>query len=195
MITGESLPVYKGESDTVIGGTMNHGGSVVIKVTTNQAESMLAQIIRLVEDAQCSKAPIQAYADRVAAYLTPSVLMLSFATFLIWCVSGPALKKSAHTHTTCQSLPPSRYLLALSGALPDSYTRENGPFLFSLLFGMSVLVVACPCALGLATPTAVMVGTGVAATHGVLIKGGEALETAHGVTLCVMDKTGTLTEH
>ena len=171
MITGESMPVYKGEGDTVIGGTMNSGGSVVVKVTTSQSESMLAHIIQLVEDAQCSKAPIQAYADVVAAYFTPIVLILSFATFAGW------------------------YALALSGALPASYTEQDGPFLFSLLFAIAVLVVACPCALGLATPTAVMVGTGVAATHGVLIKGGEALETAHGVTMCVMDKTGTLTEH
>ena len=170
MLTGESLPVTKRVGDAVFGGTVNGGGPLVVRATRVGAGAALAQIVRLVEAAQLSKAPIQAAADRIAAVFVPAVVAAAALTFACWYAAGAA------------------------GLYPPSWIpRGHTLFLFSLLFAIAVLVVACPCALGLATPTAVMVGTGVAARHGVLVKGGDALERAAGVGIVVFDKTGTLT--
>jgi Cu+-exporting ATPase len=171
MITGESMPVIKRAGDRVFGATVNHEAPVLVRATHVGSASALAQIVRLVEEAQTSKAPIQRYADRVSAVFAPCVLGLSGLTFVTW------------------------LWLGARGFVDPSWTDPDTPlFVFALLRGVAVLVVACPCALGLATPTAVMVGTGVGARCGVLIKGGHVLERAHKVDCVVFDKTGTLTE-
>ena len=158
MITGESLPVEKNLNDTVIGGTINKTGSFEFKATKVGAETTLAQIIRLVEDAQGSKAPIQAFADRISAWFVPTVIVIAMLTFVIW------------------------------------YFFLGATLAFALMTFTAVIVIACPCALGLATPTAIMVGTGKGAEHGILIKGGEPLEAANKINTIVFDKTGTLTK-
>jgi P-type Cu+ transporter len=157
MLTGESLPVEKRPGSAVTGGSANLDGILVIETTAIGAETMLARIVRLVEDAQASKAPIQRLVDRVSAVFVPIVLAIALTTFAAWWA-----------------------------------TTGNAPR--AVLDAVAVLVIACPCALGLATPTAIMVGTGAAARHGILIKDAEALERAHAVTLVAFDKTGTLTE-
>ncbi|MBN2283373.1 MAG: copper-translocating P-type ATPase [Deltaproteobacteria bacterium] len=159
MLTGESLPVEKQAGSAVFAGTVNGNGSIEYETTKTGAETMLSQIIRLVEDAQGSKAPIQRFADRVASVFVPVVLTIAVFTFIIW------------------------YLLVPEPA-----------FNRALLNFISVLIIACPCAMGLATPTAVMVGTGLGAESGILIKGGEILEKAHELNTVIFDKTGTLTE-
>ncbi|MEK7458770.1 MAG: copper-translocating P-type ATPase, partial [Patescibacteria group bacterium] len=158
MITGESLPVEKHEGDTVIGGTINKNGSFEFIATRVGGETTLAQIIRLVEDAQGSKAPIQAIADRISAYFVPGVIIIAVLTFVVW------------------------------------FFFLNAPLSFALMAFTAVIVIACPCALGLATPTAIMVGTGKGAEYGILVKGGEPLEQACKVNVIVFDKTGTLTK-
>ena len=158
MLTGESMPVTKEVGDQVFAATLNKSGSFVFKATRIGAETALAQIIRLVEEAQGSKAPIQRLADKVASIFVPVVFAIAIVTFVVW------------------------YFF-----VPDPI------FSRALLNFVSVLVIACPCALGLATPTAVMVGTGVGAENGILIKGGESLERAYKLTTIVFDKTGTLT--
>lgn len=158
MLTGESLPVSKQEGSEVFGATINKTGSFTFRAGRIGTETALAQIIRLVEEAQGSKAPIQRLADRVASVFVPVVIAVAVATFIIW------------------------YFL-----VPDPV------FARAMLNFVSVLIIACPCALGLATPTAVMVGTGIGADHGILIKGGEVLEKAYKLTTVVFDKTGTLT--
>ncbi|XP_042436518.1 copper-transporting ATPase HMA5-like [Zingiber officinale] len=170
MITGESRPVAKRKGDIVIGGTVNENGVLHIRATHVGSESALAQIVRLVESAQMAKAPVQKLADRISKYFVPLVIALSFLTWLIWFLAGKF-----------KSYP--------NFWIPASMDS----FQLALQFGISVMVIACPCALGLATPTAVMVGTGVGASQGVLIKGGQALECAHKVNCIVFDKTGTLT--
>lgn len=157
MITGESLPVEKHVDDNVIGGTINKTGSFEFSVTRVGAETTLSQIIKLVEDAQGSKAPIQAFADRISAWFVPAVIALAALTFAVW------------------------------------YFGFGAPLSFALMAFTAVIVIACPCALGLATPTAIMVGTGKAAEHGILIKGGEPLEAANSIKAIVFDKTGTIT--
>ncbi|KAL4446311.1 hypothetical protein ABPG77_003118 [Micractinium sp. CCAP 211/92] len=170
MLTGESAPVQKQAGGAVYGGTVNMGGALRIRASRVGADTALSQIVRLVENAQLSKAPIQAFADRVSAIFVPVVALLALLTWALWYAAG------------------------LAGWYPDSWLPQgHTTFLFALLFGIAVLVIACPCALGLATPTAVMVGTGVGASHGILIKGGEALERACRVRTVVFDKTGTLT--
>ncbi|BDA40669.1 probable copper-transporting ATPase HMA5 [Coccomyxa sp. Obi] len=170
MLTGEAEPVLKAEGDAVIGGTMNLGGALQVRATRVGKDTALAQIVKLVEAAQMSKAPIQAFADYVSSIFVPIVVTLAIFTCLCWYVAG-------------------RY-----GWFPQEWLPAgHNHFLFALLFGIAVLVIACPCALGLATPTAVMVGTGVAASHGILIKGADALERAHRIRTIVFDKTGTLT--
>jgi len=159
MLTGESLPVEKGPGDEVIGATINKTGAFTFTATKVGRDTVLAQIIRLVQEAQGSKAPIQRLADRVSSYFVPVVMVLAAATFLLWLAFGPA----------------------------PSLT-------YALVTFVAVLIIACPCALGLATPTAIMVGTGRGAEQGVLIKSGEALEIAHRTTTVVLDKTGTLTK-
>lgn len=156
MITGESLPVEKKIDDTVIGGTINTQGVLRAKATKIGGETMLAQIITLVESAQGSKAPIEAMADKVSAVFVPVVLFLAIIVFVVWLISGN--------------------------------------FSMAFVSAIGVLVIACPCALGLATPTAIIVGTGKGASKGVLIKDAESLETLHKVTTIIFDKTGTLTK-
>ncbi|MBI4773042.1 MAG: cadmium-translocating P-type ATPase [Deltaproteobacteria bacterium] len=156
MLTGESIPVSKRSGDTVFAATLNKSGTFVFEATRVGAETALAQIIRLVEEAQGSKAPIQRLADKVASVFVPVVFGLAIITFAVWFLSA-------------------------------------SDFTLALLNFVSVLIIACPCAMGLATPTAVMVGTGLGAESGILIKGGESLEKAYKLTTVVFDKTGTLT--
>jgi cation-transporting ATPase V len=156
MLTGESAPVEKAPGDPVVGATVNSGGRLTVRATRVGAETALAQIVRLVEEAQGSKAPIQRLADRISAVFVPVVAAIAAATFLGW---------------------------GLAGA---DWTR-------GLIAAVAVLIIACPCALGLATPTAIMVGTGRGAALGVLIKGGEVLEASRRVDVVVFDKTGTIT--
>ena len=174
LVTGESKPVSKQAGDQVIGGSVNQGGVLFIKASRVGSDTALSKIVSLVQDAQMAKAPIQAYADRISAIFVPVVVSLAIATWLCW------------------------YILGCVDAYPEEWRETVGvhtsPFLFAMLFGISVLVIACPCALGLATPTAVMVGTGVAASNGILIKGGDALELGHKVRAVVFDKTGTVTQ-
>uniref|UniRef100_A0A0R0LL96 P-type Cu(+) transporter n=1 Tax=Glycine max TaxID=3847 RepID=A0A0R0LL96_SOYBN len=170
MITGEARPVAKRKGDTVIGGTVNENGVLHVKATRVGSESALSQIVRLVESAQMAKAPVQKFADRISKYFVPLVIIISFTTWLAWFLAG-------------------KYHAYPKSWIPSSMDT----FELALQFGISVMVIACPCALGLATPTAVMVGTGVGASQGVLIKGGQALESAHKVDCIVFDKTGTLT--
>jgi P-type Cu+ transporter len=158
MLTGESLPVEKNAGDTVIGATLNKTGSFILEATKVGQDTTLAQIVRLVEEAQGSKAPMQRLADTISGYFVPVVLVLAALTFVGWLLFGP----------------PPALTMALTAAI-------------------SVLIIACPCALGLATPTAIMVGTGKAAEYGILIRGGEALEQARRIDTIVLDKTGTLT--
>ena len=170
MLTGESMPVRKRADDTVFGATLSTDGALVIRATNVGKNTALSQIVSLVKEAQTEKAPIEQFADRVSGVFAPGVLCLSVVTFLVW------------------------YLAATNGVLPEDWLgKDQTRFLFSLLFSISVVVIACPCALGLATPTAVMVGTGVGATQGILIKGAAALEVGHSVSAIVFDKTGTLT--
>jgi len=156
MLTGEPLPVSKGRDDKVTGGTLNGDGRVIVRVTATGVDTVLAGIIRLVEDAQAAKAPIQRLVDQVSAVFVPVVLVLSLITLLGWWLSGQ-------------------------------------PFEVAVINAVTVLVIACPCALGLATPAAIMAGTGIAAQHGILIKDAQALELAHKADVVVFDKTGTLT--
>ncbi len=158
MITGESLPVEKQIKDMVIGGTMNKVGSFEFEATRIGSETTLSQIIKLVEDAQGSKAPIQAFADRISSFFVPAVIAIAVLTFGIW------------------------------------YFALGASIGFSLMAFTAVIVIACPCALGLATPTAIMVGTGKGAENGILIKGGEPLEAACKIDVIIFDKTGTLTK-
>ncbi len=158
MLTGESLPVDKGPGENVFGATLNSTGSFIMRATRVGQGTMLSQIIRMVEAAQGSKAPIQRLADVVASWFVPIVLGLAVLTFLIWALFGP----------------------------PPVLT-------FALLNFVAVLIIACPCALGLATPTAIMVGTGKGAEHGVLFKNSASLEIAHRLDAIILDKTGTLT--
>ncbi len=157
MITGESIPAHKKLHDSLFGSTVNQSHTMYMMVTSYGSESALAQIVRLVELAQMNKAPIQEYADRLAGIFTPIILLIAASTFAVW-LSLSYLK----------IVPPSWFI--------DEY---DDPILFSLLFSISVVVISCPCALGLATPTAIMVGTTVGAQNGILIKGGSAFETAH----------------
>ena len=159
MLTGESIPVEKTPGDAVIGATLNTTGSVLIRTTAVGDDTALAQIIRLVEDAQGSKVPMQRLADKVSSVFVPAVIVAAAATFVLWALFGPDTENITMAITTT----------------------------------IAVLIIACPCALGLATPTAVMVGTGRAAELGILISNGEALEQARRLTAVVLDKTGTIT--
>ncbi len=183
MLTGESIPVEKNASDTVIGATINRLGSFRFRATKVGSDTALAQIIRLVEEAQGSKAPVQRFADRISAVFVPTVVSIAFGTFLFWYFAGPAIFGAVPD--------PSQYATILHPILEAA--AASGWFVAALLAGTATVVIACPCALGLATPTAIMVGTGKGAENGVLIKSGEALETAHAIDAIVFDKTGTLT--
>ncbi|MDR1445521.1 MAG: heavy metal translocating P-type ATPase [Treponema sp.] len=168
MLTGESMPVDKKSGDMVYAATINTNGVIRFKATKIGSDTALAQIIKLVEDAQGSKAPIAQLADIVSGYFVPIVCAIALTAGIAWFVASSA---------GLVTLPPGKSVLE-----------------FSLTVFISVLVIACPCALGLATPTAIMVGTGKGAENGILIKGGEALETAHRIQTIVFDKTGTITE-
>lgn len=168
MLTGESIPVEKNPGDMVIGATVNKLGSFTMRATKVGRDTMLARIVRLVEQAQGSKAPVQRFADRISAIFVPAVLAAAAMTFLVWLLIVPRF------------------------ADPGLYA-EVTPFVKALLAGTAVVVIACPCALGLATPTAIMVGTGKGAELGVLFKTAEALERLEKVDAVVFDKTGTLT--
>ncbi|MCG1042820.1 heavy metal translocating P-type ATPase [Mycetohabitans sp. B8] len=157
MLSGESLPVAKDEGDTVHAGSLNGEGAVVIEATEIGAQTMLAQIIQLVQTAQAAKAPIQRLVDRVSAVFVPAIIAIALVTLCGWLLAG-------------------------------------APVQHAILNAVAVLVIACPCSLGLATPTAILAGTGVAARHGMLIKDAEALELAHRVNVIALDKTGTLTD-
>lgn len=159
MITGESIPVQKSPGDFVTGGTVNGTGSLVMRAKRVGSETVLAQIVKMVSEAQRSRAPIQRLADVVAAYFVPAVVLIAVVTALVWGLFGP-----------------------------------EPAFSFALVNAVAVLIIACPCALGLATPMSIMVGTGKGAQNGVLIKSAESLETLEKVNVLVVDKTGTLTE-
>lgn len=156
MITGESIPVERTISDKVISATLNKNGRIIFRVEKTGEDTTISQIIRLVDEASASKAPIARLADKIAGIFVPVVMVIALVAFLIWLLAGAA-------------------------------------FEFALSVGIAVLVISCPCALGLATPVAIMVGTGEGAKNGILIKSGEALEHAHSIDMVVMDKTGTIT--
>ncbi|MDH4139134.1 MAG: heavy metal translocating P-type ATPase [Coriobacteriia bacterium] len=183
MLTGESIPVEKNPGDAVIGATVNKLGTFTFRATKVGRDTALAQIIKLVEDAQGSKAPVQRFADRISAVFVPTVLSISAATFVFWLAAGPAIFGET---------PDSGSSVAILHPILSS-AASSGWFVAALLAATATVVIACPCALGLATPTAIMVGTGKGAELGVLIKSGEALETAHTMEAIVFDKTGTLT--
>lgn len=157
MITGESMPVSMNKDSKVIGGTINKSGSLEIKVTKSEKESLLYKIVQAVEEAQTSKAPIQTLVNKITSYFVPTIILIAIFTFIIWLIF-------------------------------------SGNFTLAFINAISVLVIACPCALGLATPTAIMVGTGIGAEHGILIRNAEALETAQNISIIAFDKTGTITE-
>jgi Cu+-exporting ATPase len=159
MLTGESLPVDKAAGDRVVGGSINKSGALHYKATTLGAESTLSQIVRLLRDAQGSRAPIQEMADRISRVFVPTVVGLAALTFLLWL-----------------------------------FLAQDAPVVRAFAAAVTVLIIACPCAMGLAVPTAVMVATGRGASHGILIKGGEALQRLESVNTIVLDKTGTITE-
>lgn len=172
-VTGEPVPILKQVGDSVIGGTVNGLGTFDMIVTRAGKDTALAQIVKLVEDAQTSKAPIQAFADRVAGVFVPTVIILAVVTFLIWIIVSNIIDDKS---------------------LPTMFHRHGASKLaVCLQMCISVIVVACPCALGLSTPTAIMVGTGIGAKNGILIKGGRALEASKSIKRIVMDKTGTVT--
>ncbi|HYO98688.1 MAG TPA: heavy metal translocating P-type ATPase [Pyrinomonadaceae bacterium] len=160
MLTGESMPVEKSAGAEVIGATINGTGSFRFRATKVGRDTVLQQIVRMVEQAQGERAPIARLADVVSGYFTPIVICVAIAAFVVWFIAAPVESRLS----------------------------------YALVSFVSVLIIACPCALGLATPTAVMVGTGRGAEHGILVKGGAALETAHHLTTIVLDKTGTITE-
>ena len=159
MITGESMPVEKIPGIKVVGGTVNQTGSFIMRAEKLGSETLLAQIVRMVAEAQRSRAPIQSLADKVSGYFVPAVLAVALLTFIVWAIWGPEPR-----------------------------------FAYALVNAVAVLIIACPCALGLATPMAVMVGTGRGAHAGVLVRNAEALELMEKVDTLVLDKTGTLTE-
>jgi Cu+-exporting ATPase len=159
MVTGEAIPVEKGPNDKVIGGTLNQNGSFIMRAERVGSDTLLAQIVKMVAEAQRSRAPIQRLADQVAAYFVPAVIAVAVVTFIIWGIVGPEPRLA-----------------------------------FGLVNAVSVLIIACPCALGLATPMSIMVATGTAARNGLLFRNAEAIETMRKVDTLIVDKTGTLTE-
>ena len=183
MLTGEPIPVEKNAGDPVIGATLNKLGTFTLRATKVGSDTALAQIVRLVEEAQGSKAPVQRFADRISAVFVPFVIGASLLTFLFWAFAGPAIFGATPD--------PEASFILFQPLLMAAAT--NGWWIAALLAGIAVVVIACPCALGLATPTAIMAGTGRGAENGILIKSGDALETAYKISAIVFDKTGTLT--
>jgi Cu+-exporting ATPase len=190
MITGEPIPVSKKIGDPVTAGTINGNGILLVKATSVGGDTMLSQIVRLVEEAQNSKPRVQQIADKVAGVFVPIILLLSMVTFAVWSIVG-------HYHPHLAHLVESNCTLKENGTI--TYTTLNAfgdsaEFLDVAFFtAVAVLSIACPCSLALATPTAIMVGTGVGAQNGILIKGGEPLECMHKISTVIFDKTGTLT--
>lgn len=183
------MPVTKKVGDTVIGGTLNLNGVLYIEATHVGSDAMLAQIVKLVEEAQTSKAPIQLIADRIAGYFVPGILILSFITFICWAIAVVAINyatSACDTHNTTNTSVLNYMFNSTTesaGVEPSLRHSTQKCYYISQAFvhAMAVLLIACPCALGLATPTAVMVGTGIGAINGILIKGGEPLEMTHKV--------------
>ncbi len=166
MVTGESIPTTKGVGDLVIGGTINRSGFIKFRASKIGSDTMLSQIIKIVQDAQASQAPIQKLADKVSSVFVPVVIAIAFISFLFWYLIAPGLGLIGSDMSTLQ---------------------------FSIFIATTVLIIACPCALGLATTTAIMVGSGIGASKGILLKNAKSLEIAHKVDTVVFDKTGTLT--
>lgn len=178
MATGESMPVHKEAGDEVIGATVNQEGLLKVRATRVGKDAFLAQVIRMIEECQGTKVPIQEFADKVTEYFVPAVLLIAFTTFILWMIIPEAMSIAARWADSILpwiNLDQPKVMLAISAMV-------------------STLVIACPCALGLATPTALMVGTGMGAEQGILIKKGEAIQTMKGVKAVILDKTGTLTK-
>jgi Cu2+-exporting ATPase len=182
MLTGESMPVLKQPGDAVVAGTLNQSGAIALRVTGTGKDTVLAQMIQLVETAQSRKAPIQRLADVISGYFTYGVITLATLTFLFWYFVGLPLWPGV--------------MDAALGAVHEAHTMtlQSSELLVSLKLAIAVMVIACPCALGLATPTAILVGSGMGAERGLLIRGGDILETVNHLDRVVFDKTGTLTQ-
>jgi Cu+-exporting ATPase len=178
LATGESVPVEKGPGDQVLGATINKEGMLKIKATKIGADTFLSQVIKLVEQAQGSKVPIQEFADSVTAKFVPAVIVISIASFLMWFLFAESLNP----------------ILNWGSSFLPWVDPNLSPLMLAILAAISVLVIACPCALGLATPTAIMVGSGMGAEQGVLIRSGEAIQTLKDIKVVLLDKTGTITE-
>ncbi len=176
--TGESIPVDKKEGDKVIGATVNQSGALKVKIEKVGSETFLAQVIKMVEEAQASKVPIQQLADKITSYFVPVILLLSVATFLFWFFFPETGEK---------------FLMLVKFIFPWVMTGSD-KLSMALFASIATLVIACPCALGLATPTALMVGMGIGATNGILIRKGEAIQKMKNVNTVVFDKTGTITK-
>jgi P-type Cu+ transporter len=175
--TGESVPVEKGPGDMVLGATINKEGQLRVRATRVGADTFLSQVIRLVEQAQGSRVPIQEFADRLTARFVPAVLLIALASFVVWLLFAEPL----------------RPILEWGAGFLPWVNPTLEPVLAAVLAAIAVLVIACPCALGLATPTAIMVGSGLGAERGILIRSGEAIQTLKDVRVVVLDKTGTIT--